>query len=86
VVGRTLGGWLSDNISWAGCFLINMPVGVFAMATIALVLRAPQRQLSQQQGHGFDVIGLILVATFLGAPKPRTRVGRSGGLRESRAT
>ena len=32
VVGPTLGGWLSDNISWHWCFLINVPVGVFAMA------------------------------------------------------
>ena len=32
VVGPTLGGWLSDNVSWQWCFLINVPVGVFAMA------------------------------------------------------
>jgi DHA2 family multidrug resistance protein len=28
VVGPTLGGWLSDNVSWHWCFLINGPVGV----------------------------------------------------------
>jgi MFS transporter, DHA2 family, multidrug resistance protein len=66
VVGPTLGGWLSDNISWEWCFLINVPVGVFAMAMIALVLREPKRQQSQQD-HEFDVIGFALVATFLGA-------------------
>src|ERR1700754_3542742 len=38
VVGPTLGGWLSDNVSWEWCFLINAPVGVFAMAMIAIVL------------------------------------------------
>ena len=32
VVGPTLGGWLSDNVSWQWCFLVNVPVGVFAMA------------------------------------------------------
>ena len=31
VVGPTLGGWLSDNLSWRWCFLINAPVGAFAM-------------------------------------------------------
>src|SRR6516164_3926661 len=67
VVGPTLGGWLSDNISWAWVFLINVPVGVFAMAMIALLLREPKRQQSQQQDQRFDVIGFILVATFLGA-------------------
>ena len=43
VVGPTLGGWLSDNVSWHWCFLINGPVGVVAMALIALILpRQPQ--------------------------------------------
>ena len=67
VVGPTLGGWISDNWSWQWCFLINAPVGVFAMALIAVLLREPTRRQSQQQDRGFDVIGFILVATFLGA-------------------
>jgi DHA2 family multidrug resistance protein len=67
VVGPTLGGWISDNWSWQWCFLINAPVGVVAMALIAVLLREPKRRPSQQQGYGFDVIGFILVATFLGA-------------------
>lgn len=28
VVGPVLGGWLSDNLSWHWCFLINDPAGV----------------------------------------------------------
>src|SRR6202048_3895399 len=65
VVGPALGGWLSDNISWQCCFLVNVPVGVFAMAMIALVLREPKtaRAESQsQQGNKFDVVGFILIA------------------------
>src|SRR5499427_4735173 len=67
VVGPTLGGWLSDNWSWQWDFLINVPVGVLAMVLIAVLLREPQRQQSQRQRQGFDVIGFVLVATFLGA-------------------
>src|ERR1700720_4659366 len=70
VVGPTLGGWLSDNISWQWCFLVNVPVGAFAMAMIALVLPEPKtaRAESQsQQGNKFDIVGFILIATFLGA-------------------
>src|SRR5215468_10686190 len=67
VVGPTLGGWISDNWSWQWSFLINAPVGLLAMALIAVLLREPKRQQQSQQGHGFDVIGFILVATFLGA-------------------
>src|ERR1700684_3541048 len=71
VVGPTLGGWLSDNISWHWCFLITAPVGVIAMALIAMVLQesptARAEARAQQQGIRFDVVGFMLVATFLGA-------------------
>ena len=71
VVGPTLGGWLSDNYSWQWCFLINGPVGLIAIALIALILRDPEtataeRKRLQQQGGGFDLVGFMLVATFLG--------------------
>src|SRR5262245_61505096 len=72
VVGPTLGGWLADNYSWHWCFLINGPVGLLAIAVIALVLRdsaaaveARRRRLTEE--GGFDVVGFVLVATFLGA-------------------
>ena len=70
VVGPTLGGWLADNLSWRWCFDINGPVGVIAFAMIAAILPAPknlaeQRKRLQEQG-GFDLVGFVLVATFLG--------------------
>jgi MFS transporter, DHA2 family, multidrug resistance protein len=68
VVGPTLGGWLSDNLSWQWCFLINGPVGLIAMALIATILREPARAAGQKPPQGsFDVVGFMLVATFLGA-------------------
>ena len=70
VVGPTLGGWLSDNVSWHWCFLINVPVGVIAMTLIALLLRespTARAEAQQQRGKRFDVVGFVLVATFLGA-------------------
>ena len=72
VIGPTLGGWLSDNLSWHWCFLINGPVGVIAIALIAFFLRESQgavaeRERLRRQGAGFDVVGFLLVATFLGA-------------------
>ena len=72
VVGPTLGGWLSDNISWHWCFLINGPVGVMAIGLIALIFHEPAAAIAERrrliaQGVSFDAIGFVLVATFLGA-------------------
>jgi DHA2 family multidrug resistance protein len=72
VVGPALGGWLSDNFSWHWCFLINAPVGLVTMALIAAILReseaaVAERRRLRQQGASFDLVGFVLVATFLGA-------------------
>ncbi len=72
VVGPTLGGWLSDNVSWHWCFLINGPVGLATIALIAVILQesqavTEQREKARKEGGGFDLIGFLLVATFLGA-------------------
>src|SRR6201987_3372201 len=44
VVGPTLGGWLSDNVSWQWCFFINVPVWLIALALIAAILPPPARK------------------------------------------
>jgi MFS transporter, DHA2 family, multidrug resistance protein len=72
VVGPTLGGWLSDNYSWHWCFLINGPIGVLSIALVALLLQksrteAEERRRLEQEGIRFDLVGFVLVATFLGA-------------------
>ncbi|MGC2591228.1 MAG: DHA2 family efflux MFS transporter permease subunit [Xanthobacteraceae bacterium] len=72
VVGPTLGGWLADNFSWQWCFEINGPVGIAAIALISATFRESpaaleERRRFKQQGIGFDVVGFVLIATFLGA-------------------
>jgi DHA2 family multidrug resistance protein len=72
VVGPTLGGWISDNWSWQWCFEINGPIGLLALALLAVTLRdtetaAAERKRLRQQGSGFDFVGFVLVVTFLGA-------------------
>ncbi len=64
VVGPTLGGWLSDNLSWNWCFLINGPVG---LASMVLVFFLVKDSGPQETGIRFDLGGFILVAAFLGA-------------------
>jgi MFS transporter, DHA2 family, multidrug resistance protein len=70
VVGPTLGGWLSDNVSWHWCFLINGPVGLLTIVLISALLRESTGAATERnrlQRPGFDLVGFVLIATFLGA-------------------
>lgn len=72
VVGPTLGGWLSDNFSWHWCFLINGPVGIFAFMLVYFLVNESEEQEKKRQdmrrrGLRFDLVGFVLVATFLGS-------------------
>jgi MFS transporter, DHA2 family, multidrug resistance protein len=71
VVGPTLGGWLSDNVSWHWCFLINGPIGVIAMALIAIIVKEKPSEVARRRllalEKRFDIVGFVLVATFLGS-------------------
>ena len=40
IMGPTLGGWLTDNLSWRWCFYINLPVGILAFVGIWIFLSA----------------------------------------------
>ena len=51
VVGPTLGGWLSDNLSWHWCFLINGPVGLLAIALIAALFHEKAEDVAERRGR-----------------------------------
>jgi DHA2 family multidrug resistance protein len=67
IVGPTLGGWLVVNYDWRWIFLINVPVGVLALAAAYLLVEDPeylkkQRAELRRQPLNFDYIGLGLLA------------------------
>ena len=71
-IGPTLGGWLSDNLSWHWCFLVNGPIGVVSLGLMYWLLQDPksaveERKRMRREGVRFDLVGFLLVATFLGA-------------------
>ena len=62
ILGPPLGGYLTQNFSWHWVFLINLPVGVLALAGIlASVRKEPIHERS------LDGIGFALLALGIGA-------------------
>ena len=58
VAGPLLGGFFVDNLTWRWVFYINLPIGVIALAVIAVALPA-----STQRGHHrIDYLGTVLLA------------------------
>lgn len=67
VVGPTLGGYITDNYGWRWCFLINIPVGAFALWMCGKVVHDPERLKAEQvamrkTGAPFDTLGLCLLS------------------------
>src|ERR1700681_1787241 len=71
-VGPTLGGWITDHMSWHWIFLINGPVGVISLILVQWLVQEPEilqreRQARLAGGLKVDWIGFLLVATCLGS-------------------
>lgn len=67
VVGPTLGGWITDNITWRWVFLINVPIGVLTtFAVMQFVEDPPWEKKKDRKELGLDTIGIGLIALGLG--------------------
>jgi EmrB/QacA subfamily drug resistance transporter len=61
ILGPILGGWLVDDVSWRWIFLINVPIGIVAIALAQIVL---ERDLPQT-AHKLDWLGMGLLSPGL---------------------
>jgi len=64
-LGPTIGGFLTDTYSWHWLFLVNIVPGIAVAAAVWLLIDVDKPELSLLRY--FDVIGLVLMALFLGS-------------------
>ena len=71
ILGPSLGGWITDNLSWHWVFLINIPIGLLSLFLVSLFVEEPpalkkRRKELLQKGLRVDFVGFALIALFLG--------------------
>lgn len=62
IVGPTLGGWLTDAMSWRWVFFINVPLGLLAFMGILTFMPKVERRTRR-----FDFFGFAMLSLFIGA-------------------
>jgi DHA2 family multidrug resistance protein len=65
VIGPTLGGWITETLSWRWLFFVNVIPGV--VITIAVPMLGPVDKPDPVLLRRFDPLGLVLLAVSLGS-------------------
>ncbi len=60
LLGPTLGGYLTDTLSWRAIFYLNLPLGVAGVAMAATIMAS---DLSHRRPRRLDLFGLVTLTT-----------------------
>jgi DHA2 family multidrug resistance protein len=63
IVGPTIGGIITDQLSWRWAFFVNVPLGILAVVIVLTMLRNPERPTKMP----LDAVGLGLLAVGVGS-------------------
>jgi MFS transporter, DHA2 family, multidrug resistance protein len=66
ILGPTLGGYITDNISWRWVFFINVPIGLAGLFGVAALVEDPP-WVAERRSRGVDYIGIALITLGLGS-------------------
>jgi DHA2 family multidrug resistance protein len=61
-LGPLIGGYLIDTLGWPSIFFLNVPVGLLEV----VLTFAVQREYRKEEKVGFDFLGFLSMAVFLG--------------------
>lgn len=78
IIGPTLGGYLTEVFNWRYVFLINLPVGLVALAGVSVFM--PREETRRRR---FDVAGFAMLAIAVGALQLMLDRGEAAGWFES---
>src|SRR5215467_1558901 len=63
ILGPFIGGWLTDNASWHWVFYVNLPIGIVALAVVALVM--PNLGKTRASARDLDYLGIAILTVAL---------------------
>lgn len=64
ILGPILGGYICDHWGWSWIFLINIPLVVMCSVAAWVLLKPFETEITKSK---FDLIGLLLLVTFVGS-------------------
>src|SRR6478735_7540418 len=65
IAGPLVGGFLTDHVGWRSVFMVNLPIGIAALAIVATVLPASVGR-SERRGTPLDLTGIALLTLGVG--------------------